>query len=424
MSVKSYRSALGALLVLAFITPGPAPAAADPRDDQRRIEREVAKAASILEGATDRAQAAARSLAAAATGLPPAQSRAEQARGRVAAAQAAADTATRKAETAKATQTKATRGYETAERRVDEARGRLGDLAAASFKGGDIGTLNVILGATPTTFADRLGYIDRVLDTQRGALGSVIDARGAARDAQNAATTARRAADDASAEARATLATAQQAQRAADDAVAEVEALTAQRRAALGVAQQERAASLAKYRQSRDDEARVAAQVRRWEEARRRASRRSQSQHGGGISQMHPGARLLMPVQGWKSSDFGWRFDPYYKVWNLHTGVDLAAGGGQPIWAADDGEVIRTGWATGYGNLTCVAHGQVGGDSVSTCYGHQSRILVYPGQHVRRGQMIGRVGTTGASTGYHLHFEVRINGTPRQPLGWLPACLC
>ncbi|GAB7048242.1 peptidoglycan DD-metalloendopeptidase family protein [Catenuloplanes indicus] len=396
--------------------------AADPRDDQRRIEREVAKAAAILEGATDRARAAARSLAAASAGLPPAQARAEQARGRVAAAQAAADTAKRKADTARAAQDAATNRSAQAERDVSAARDKLGDLAAASFKGGNIGTLNVLIDANPTTFADRLGYVDRVLDTQRGALTRVVNARGAARDAQNAATTARRAADAAHADAATKLADARTAQRVAEDAVAAVQSLTDQRRAALGIAQQERSASLARYRDARAAESRVAAEVRAWEN-RRRAARRGAT-NGGGSTRMRSDARLLMPVRGWKSSNFGWRFDPYYKVWQLHTGVDIAAGGGQPIWAADDGEVIRAGWANGYGNFTCVAHGDLAGQGVSTCYGHQSRILVHRGQRVRRGQLIGRVGTTGASTGYHLHFEVRLDGTPKQPLNWLPSCLC
>ena len=131
-----------------------------------------------------------------------------------------------------------------------------------------------------------------------------------------------------------------------------------------------------------------------------------------------------MPVRGWKSSDFGWRFDPFFHVWQLHAGVDLAASGGQPIFAGADGRVIRAGWNGGYGNLTCISHGRSQGGWLTTCYAHQSTISVNAGQFVRRGQVIGRVGTTGASTGNHLHFEVRLNGDPVQPLDWLPSCLC
>ena len=118
------------------------------------------------------------------------------------------------------------------------------------------------------------------------------------------------------------------------------------------------------------------------------------------------------------------RYDPYYKTWQLHAGVDLAAPEGSPIYAAGDGQVVQAGWSGGYGNYTCLYHGQYQGKGLSTCYGHQSAILVHVGQAVHRGDLIGRVGTTGASTGDHLHFEVRVNGTPVQPLDWLNACLC
>jgi murein DD-endopeptidase MepM/ murein hydrolase activator NlpD len=131
-----------------------------------------------------------------------------------------------------------------------------------------------------------------------------------------------------------------------------------------------------------------------------------------------------MPVNGWKSSDFGMRFDPFFRVWQLHAGVDLAAPGGAAIHAAASGRVMRAGYNGGYGNFTCISHGRSSGRGLSTCYAHQSRILVWSGQWVSRGQVIGRVGTTGASTGYHLHFEVRLDGRPSQPLQWLPSCLC
>jgi murein DD-endopeptidase MepM/ murein hydrolase activator NlpD len=131
-----------------------------------------------------------------------------------------------------------------------------------------------------------------------------------------------------------------------------------------------------------------------------------------------------MPVNGWKSSDFGMRLDPVYGVYRLHAGVDLAAPGGAAIRATAAGDVLRAGWNGGYGNYTCVYHGRFQGRGFATCYAHQSAVLVRPGQHVRRGQVIGRVGTTGASTGNHLHFEVRLNGDPVNPVPWLPACLC
>jgi murein DD-endopeptidase MepM/ murein hydrolase activator NlpD len=99
----------------------------------------------------------------------------------------------------------------------------------------------------------------------------------------------------------------------------------------------------------------------------------------------------------------------------LHAGIDIAAPTGTPIRAADGGTVQLAGWQGGYGNYTCIGHG--GG--VSTCYAHQSSIGVRGGQNVSQGQVIGAVGSTGNSTGPHLHFEVRINGSPVDPMGYL-----
>jgi len=99
----------------------------------------------------------------------------------------------------------------------------------------------------------------------------------------------------------------------------------------------------------------------------------------------------------------------------MHEGIDIAVGYGTPIGAASAGTVIYCGWMGGYGNLVVIDHG--GG--LATAYGHQSSIATGCGQPVSRGQIIGYVGSTGHSTGPHLHFEVRVNGAPVDPLGYL-----
>ena len=131
------------------------------------------------------------------------------------------------------------------------------------------------------------------------------------------------------------------------------------------------------------------------------------------------GGKLLRPVAGPITSRFGNRLDPYYHVWQLHPGIDIAAAPGTPIYAAAAGRVTRAGWYGGYGNYTCIEHGQFDGQRLSTCYGHQSTLLATPGQQVAAGQVLGLVGSTGASTGPHLHFEVRLDGRPVDPLPWL-----
>ncbi len=119
--------------------------------------------------------------------------------------------------------------------------------------------------------------------------------------------------------------------------------------------------------------------------------------------------RLIYPISGTFTSPFGSRWG------RLHAGIDLSAPTGTPIRAADSGRVAIAGPTGGYGNYTCIQHSS----SMSTCYGHQSRIGVSVGQSVSQGQVIGAVGSTGHSTGPHLHFEVRIGGNPVDPMGYL-----
>jgi murein DD-endopeptidase MepM/ murein hydrolase activator NlpD len=120
------------------------------------------------------------------------------------------------------------------------------------------------------------------------------------------------------------------------------------------------------------------------------------------------GGEMAWPVPGQYriTSNFGGRADPITGVWTSHGGTDIAAPYGTPIVAANSGVVIFSGWHYSYGNYVIVDHG--GG--IATLYGHCSKLLVSKGQEVSRGEKIALVGSTGYSTGNHLHFEVRING--------------
>jgi len=120
----------------------------------------------------------------------------------------------------------------------------------------------------------------------------------------------------------------------------------------------------------------------------------------------------FLPVHGRITSPFGWRVHPLSHVQRLHTGVDIAAPTGTPIVATGGGEVIFAGWRGGYGNAVIIDHGK----GRATLYGHMSAILTSAGRVISRGQEIGRVGMTGAATGPHVHYELRINGVPVPPL--------
>ncbi|MHB9025805.1 MAG: M23 family metallopeptidase [Armatimonadota bacterium] len=118
-----------------------------------------------------------------------------------------------------------------------------------------------------------------------------------------------------------------------------------------------------------------------------------------------------LPVRGRITSPYGYRYHPVLHTRRLHTGIDIAAPSGTPIYVTGGGEVIFAGWRGGYGNCVIVDHGR----GKATLYGHMSSIGVRNGQTVKRNQVIGRVGSTGISTGPHVHYEVRINGRPVNP---------
>jgi len=137
--------------------------------------------------------------------------------------------------------------------------------------------------------------------------------------------------------------------------------------------------------------------------------RAAQSPPAPGTDQTPSSAGLIWPVQGPVTSPFGWRWG------RMHEGIDIGVPYGTPIHAAASGTIIYCGWEEGYGNLTVIDHG----NTLATAYGHQSSIAVSCGQQVTQGQVIGYVGSTGHSTGPHLHFEVRVNGAPVDPMGYL-----
>ncbi len=133
-----------------------------------------------------------------------------------------------------------------------------------------------------------------------------------------------------------------------------------------------------------------------------------------------PGSHgFLRPVPGAVTSAFGMRLHPALKVWKLHDGTDFGAACGTAIRAPYAGVVTRAYYSPAYGNRLFVSHGRVAGVQVETAFNHAARYLVRPGQRVTRGQVIGAVGSTGLSTGCHLHLMLWLNGRLSNPMSWL-----
>lgn len=139
---------------------------------------------------------------------------------------------------------------------------------------------------------------------------------------------------------------------------------------------------------------------------------------GGGVdylSGLGRGSMFDWPLRGPISSPFGHRVHPVFKTKAFHSGIDISAPSGTPVKAAAGGEVLFDGWLRGYGQVVILDHGR----NYSTVYAHLASTSVREGQVVKAGTVIGRVGKTGTTTGYHLHFEVRVGSEVKNPLNYL-----
>jgi len=208
-----------------------------------------------------------------------------------------------------------------------------------------------------------------------------------------------------------------------------ISVLLEQRAAAARARAEAAAAARARAAQKAREEAREArAEARRAAAARKRQTSPSRDSAPRPVAPRQaapqpappaPSAGLLQPVDGYVSSSYGMRFHPVYKRWSLHDGTDFGASCGTPIRAAASGTVLEVYYHSGYGNRVVMDNGYHRGVGLATSYNHLSAYSTFAGQRVQRGDVIGYVGTTGASTGCHLHFMVFENGRTVNPLNWL-----
>jgi murein DD-endopeptidase MepM/ murein hydrolase activator NlpD len=410
--VRLRRTAIAAAL-LAVMGPLVAPPAhADSSSDAKR---RVADASAALEDSTLAVRRAAASLAVVAEQLPAAQQDVAVARGELIGAQARLDeanTSVRRAELATAA----------AQRRVDEAndkvaqgRAAVGLLARRSYQQGPLGDMRQMLATgSPQDLVDRVSLLQQVFRGQNDALHSLSVGR-----LHLATATAGLAAQQKDLEqARSVAAAGEEKARTvavrAEQAAARVSQLVALRKSALADAQAARAADVKEYQAAQAASRLLAIHLRNLARARALAAARNHTS----VVRASTG-RLLWPTDGQFTSPFGWRMHPIFHEMRFHAGIDIGAPYGTSVWSADEGTVVYAGYASGYGTLVLISHGTVDGKDLTTGYAHMSALLVSAGQHVSRGEQVGRVGNEGNSTGPHLHFEVRLDGEPVDPLGWV-----
>jgi murein DD-endopeptidase MepM/ murein hydrolase activator NlpD len=300
---------------------------------------------------------------------------------------------------------------------VESQRARIGRLARAAYQGGgSMGDLSMLLEArSPADFAERLVSLQTVVSSQRSLLDDLVTVQETYGDQTQDLEAVRDqlAAADTRAQRELRVVTELEARaRAAEQRVGQ---LVAQREAALAAARAAQADDDAAHAHQEQVSGELSGELA----AQARAELGGAGARDGSAVPARPGT-LSWPVQGRVSSPFGMRVHPITGVYKLHTGTDLSAPCGTPIRAARPGVVIAAGWNSAYGWRTVVSHGVVGGVLLTTTYNHQTRLGATVGAQVADGQVIGVVGSTGYSTGCHLHFELYVNATLVDPEPWLP----
>ena len=424
--------------------------------EQRDTALREREAAGDLEDSSAEVQAAGAALRTVAAQLPAARADVDRARGELSGARA--KSAAAQAAVVRAERALALARVETvaAGIRVDEGRAGVNRLARRTYQRGALSELRDVMDADdPEDVLVRAGLLRSVFKNRNDTLARLTTDRLAlSRTRADVAAEERaleRARDDASEVAdRARAVTVE-----AEGAARRVADLVSRRQAALGVAEANRAQDQRDYRAAQAASkalaerireaarraaiaaaarARAAAAAAALAEKRRRAADAAAAEAARKRNQPPPRPRprpaapsragertgdMLWPAPGRLTSRYGSRTHPIYGDTRFHAGIDIGGGLGARVSAADGGTVIYAGYASGYGTLVVITHGTVDGRDLSTAYAHMGQLDVYEGQVVGRGEKVGEIGNEGNSTGPHLHFEVRRDGEPVDPLDYV-----
>lgn len=427
--------ALACSLGLLLAPMGPASSAGpkDPKDQKAKIDREIAGLKEQLHDTAADLASAYIALRQTQAALPAAQARLDQATAVLVKADQRNDEMAVALDVAEANEARAVEELAKTTAEIQDTRNRVAHFAAQMYQDQGMGQLSVALNATsPDDFATRIAMADTVMTVQNQSLSRLASVR-AAENAQKAHVAALRV-DVARAKVAAekALAAAEVARGKAATAKTQLDALAAKQTQQAATVATRKAAEekrlkgmqaesdhLTRVLAARAKAAKIAAAkaaaVRA--AAARAAAARARKKYVPPAPERADGF-LSAPSSAPVSSEFGMRYHPILHYWRLHAGRDYAGNCGSPIRAAAAGWVISSGWGGGYGNRLILTHGVRRGVDLTTTYNHMQRYAVRSG-YVTRGQVVGYVGTTGSSTGCHLHFEVREDGTPVDPRKWL-----
>ncbi len=417
----------GSILVGAAVAP--LASADDLNDKKHKVQRQINGAHDDLEESSAQARAAASALKSAQVQLGTAQAHLAKTRGELAAAEVLDQQMQAKLLAAIERLKQARADLVAGRKKIVEQQRTLGQIVVQNYQTGDpslMGLSMVLTSQDPTELTGQLNSVQNVMDKESVVLDR-LEASRALLTVQEQEVEAAKVQVAAERKAAAeNLRVKQGLEAQAQAAEAQVTNLVTLRAQAQQEAEKARAADLAQLKGLEHERNRIAAILRkRAEEARRRAAaaaRRAGQASGpilGDGGPISSNGFLDYPVRGPVTSPFGWRTHPIYGYRSLHDGIDFGAACGTPIHAAASGRVMERYFQTAWGNRVIIDHGYHHGVGLATITNHMSGpAIVSPGEHVARGQIVGYVGTTGWSTGCHLHYTVLQNGSPVNPENW------
>ncbi|MEV5968161.1 M23 family metallopeptidase [Kribbella sp. NPDC051952] len=415
------------------------PAQADPPDPaakKKQLDSQINQSKSDLAEASDQLGKSVNAYNAAEVKYKAVQVRYAAAQGKLAAAKAADVVAASKLKAAEQALHTAISDVEAGEKLIAEKRAIAGNAVRSAMQqqNGLVGLSIALNGATPSEIATGMQVQRNVFGIQSNAITALNSAQAQLAIKRAQVGQAEKAAETARAESAETVrqVTELTKQVAADKAEAAAVALV--KLTAFKAAEKEKNTELAQYNSLLRERSRVEqiliarAKAEKAAAARRKAAaekaERDKARKEGRPPRNVPdpvdnGDGLSYPVSSYITSPYGMRFHPVLHYWKLHDGTDFRAPCGTPIRAAADGRVSDKYYNGGYGNRLFISHGVIDGSSITTVYNHLSRYKARVGERVRKGEIIAYAGTTGYSTGCHLHFMVYQDGRVVNPMKWL-----
>jgi murein DD-endopeptidase MepM/ murein hydrolase activator NlpD len=403
-------------VVLASLT-APLAIADDLKDKQKEVKKDIKAAKGELHEASKAMARATEQLRQAQAELSAAQARLAETRGQLVAAQVRDRKMQAKLEQAIKDLERARGELIRGREEVAEQRVAVGEMVAANYEHGD----PRLLGLASVLQAEDLGDMTRAMATNESlvtqenhaldrlrAVEVLLAVQEAKVEKQKGVVEVQRqeAAENLK------LMEALEAQAEAEEA--SVRSLVGARSAALRSARKARAEDQKVIVALRAEESQISEMLRQRAIAAARAAAKSQSSGA-----KNAGGYLSYPVNGYVTSPYGYRRHPIYGYYGLHNGTDFGAGCGEPLYASAKGTVVDGGYSGSYGNYLIVDHGYQAGVGLASRYNHATHYTVSPGERVGRGEVVGYVGSTGWSTGCHLHFSVLANGRYVDPMNWL-----